>query len=127
MANAYIYMFKNNSNILPIRTLSDPNRWEVRLGFHSRLYPASSNYYITRKVSKIIKHEDFQSINLQNDIAVLVLDEDVQESNGVSPACVTRQIYWNGENCVSLGWGTTVQGHKNYNIYLKNMITFKHV
>ena len=70
-------------------------------------------------VSRIILHNDFSASTIMNDIAIFVLDRDVIENNSVAPACVTREIYTAGENCVTLGWGNTVQGQLYFNIALQ--------
>jgi hypothetical protein len=61
-------------------------------------------------VKRIVQHPDFMSNNLQNDIALMFVDGVIQETNGVSPACVTREMYTAGENCVTLGWGSVAHG-----------------
>ena len=58
-----------------------------------------------------------------NDIAIFVLDGDVIENNSVAPACVTREIYTAGENCVTLGWGNTIQGQ----LYVKIALQLQHM
>ena len=67
-------------------------------------------YYKSFKIKDIIKHENYSAYSLQNDIAIIVPDGDIQDSNGVKPACVTKEMYKPGEMCVSLGWGPTHYG-----------------
>jgi hypothetical protein len=100
----YIYFYSYT------RSLSDETRWQVRLGVFSRASSTFEPYYQEFKVKKIIQHPNYMSNTLQNDIALMFVDGVIQETNGVSPACVTREMYTAGENCVTLGWGVTAHG-----------------
>lgn len=91
-------------------TLADETRWQVRLGVFSRAGATYEPYYQQFRVSKIIQHPDYHPNTYANDIALMLVEGVIQETNGVSPACVTRDMYMPGENCVTLGWGQTVQG-----------------
>ena len=55
-------------------------------------------------------HPDFSILTFENDIAVAWLDGNVNVTEGVSPICVTREMYTPGEYCVVTGWGTTSIG-----------------
>lgn len=61
-------------------------------------------------MKKIIQHPAFLASSLNNDIALMFVDGVIQETNGVSPACVTQEMYKAGENCVTLGWGVIAHG-----------------
>ncbi|XP_061181074.1 transmembrane protease serine 9-like [Saccostrea echinata] len=91
-------------------TLADETRWQVRLGVFSRASAIFEPYYQEFRVKKIVQHPDYQPSTFSNDIALMFVDGVIQETEGVSPACVTREMYSPGENCVTLGWGVTSQG-----------------
>ncbi|XP_062574746.1 serine protease 53-like [Saccostrea cucullata] len=109
---------RNNNNTLVIitsaacvdGTLSDETRWQVRLGVFSRASATFEPYYQEFRVKKIVQHPGYQPSTFSNDIALMFVDGVIQETEGVSPACVTREMYTPGENCVTLGWGVTTQG-----------------
>ena len=96
--------------VLYFRSFSDETRWEARIGFHSRASAQYEYYYEKFNISRIIIHPEFSASTIMNDIAIFVLDGDVVENPGVAPACVTQEMYQSGENCVTLGWGNTLQG-----------------
>lgn len=91
-------------------TLADETRWQVRLGVFSRAGSIYEPYYQQFRVKQIIQHPDYHPNTYANDIALMFVEGTVQETNGVSPACVTRDMYQPGENCVTIGWGLTQQG-----------------
>lgn len=119
----YLNLYQNLDYILnyDCSTLADETRWQVRLGVFSRAGATYEPYYQQFRVSKIIQHPDYHPNTYANDIALMLVEGVIQETNGVSPACVTRDMYVPGENCVTLGWGQTVQG-----IYPKNSKIGKH-
>ena len=67
----------------------------------------------TIAVAKIIEHEDYNSDNMQNDIAILELDEDIDLYSypHIKPICLPQQgSTYDGQDAVVSGWGAVVSG-----------------
>ncbi|CAL8125406.1 unnamed protein product [Orchesella dallaii] len=61
-----------------------------------------------RGVSKVIIHERFLKTTLFNDIALLILDEEVRLAPNVETICLpplNRKLKFEGQVCFSSGWG----------------------
>ena len=95
-----------------LRSSSDEKAWQVTIGMHHRSNANQYQAYVEKfNVSRIIQHQQYSPAQITNDIAIMVLDGNVKENDGVAPACVTREMYQPGENCTTLGWGTTEQSN----------------
>merc|ERR1712121_262500 len=57
------------------------------------------------KLGGIWVHEDYNSRTLDNDIAMLKLEQPITFSDYISPACVATNDYPAGTTCVVTGWG----------------------
>ena len=89
------------------RQSSNPNNWEAYLGLHNLIYTSGA----TRcKVSRIVSHEDYSASTLVNDIAIMFLDEKVDTSDIIIPACLPDYEANVGETCAVTGWGTLSSG-----------------
>ncbi|XP_068619908.1 proclotting enzyme [Battus philenor] len=69
---------------------------------------------VTLRVTAVKAHEQFSRVGFYNDIAVLVLAENVQKSKYVIPICLphgelSRQLF-DGSVATVVGWGTTRYG-----------------
>jgi len=58
-------------------------------------------------VKRIIVHEAYDANTMQNDIALMELDEDVPWGNYVAPACLPSTQVSVDQECVVTGWGET--------------------
>ena len=81
---------------------------QVRLGEHDTTIVKDV------KVKTIFNHENYKPANgsLNNDIAVLELEEEV-DLNVYTPACLAKTsdaTTFNGKNALVYGWGTTSSG-----------------
>ncbi|XP_052889349.1 inactive CLIP domain-containing serine protease A28-like [Anopheles moucheti] len=57
-------------------------------------------------VTEIIKHPDYVHNPIQNDIALLLLEENVQYHKHIQPICLPQpNDQFVGESCISNGWG----------------------
>lgn len=64
-----------------------------------------------KKLDKLIVHEDFNKLTLDNDIALLLLDSPIRLNEHKVPVClplIHDLRTW--KNCWVAGWGTTVAG-----------------
>ncbi|KAF4078730.1 hypothetical protein AMELA_G00184970 [Ameiurus melas] len=67
---------------------------------------------ITRKVSKIIRHNKYNSITTDNDITLLLLSSSVTFTNYIRPVCLAGQgsSFPSGTQCWITGWGNIASG-----------------
>merc|ERR1712055_604457 len=86
------------------------NDLNVRLGEH-KISSSSESQTVTRRVSKIINHENYQGGSEINDIALLQLSSPVEFRSEVWPVCLppSTPSYANKVATVT-GWGTTSSG-----------------
>jgi len=63
------------------------------------------SYEINYEVEKIIKHEKWNTNNLQNDIALIKLKTPITFNQRVLPACLPSQEAPIGTECYITGWG----------------------
>uniref|UniRef100_A0A194AMJ2 Putative trypsin-like protein serine protease n=1 Tax=Pinctada fucata TaxID=50426 RepID=A0A194AMJ2_PINFU len=96
-------------------SFGDVARWDAKMGFITRNNALNEEHYQGHKVKQIIIHPNYLPSTLQNDIAVLILDGKVNETDGVYPACVTKAMYAAGEQCVTIGWGQVSQDNLDAN------------
>jgi len=82
----------------------------IRLGDHTLSTTSESNQ-LTRSVSKIINHPNYQGGSEINDIALIKLSSPVNFRTGVWPVCLPPKTptYANKDATVT-GWGTTSSG-----------------
>ncbi|XP_058123655.1 inactive CLIP domain-containing serine protease A28-like [Anopheles coustani] len=61
-------------------------------------------------VSFIVKHPAYKLVPIQNDIAILYLEEKVEYQPHIQPICLPQATdSFDGQRCIANGWGT-VQG-----------------
>uniref|UniRef100_A0A667YAF1 Peptidase S1 domain-containing protein n=1 Tax=Myripristis murdjan TaxID=586833 RepID=A0A667YAF1_9TELE len=83
--------------------------WTVYLGRDNQT--GSNPNEVSRNLSQIIIHSDYNSSNLKNDIALLQLSSPVEFTNYTRPVCLAAQgsIFTNGTTCWVTGWGLESQ------------------
>uniref|UniRef100_A0A182T8A7 Peptidase S1 domain-containing protein n=1 Tax=Anopheles maculatus TaxID=74869 RepID=A0A182T8A7_9DIPT len=60
-----------------------------------------------KRVTEVIKHPDYVFNPIQNDIALLVLEDNVQYQHHIRPICLPQpDDDFVGKRCISNGWGT---------------------
>uniref|UniRef100_A0A194AK31 Peptidase S1 domain-containing protein n=1 Tax=Pinctada fucata TaxID=50426 RepID=A0A194AK31_PINFU len=84
------------------------NRWNVKLGAHDRFNSATGEQVFG--VSSIKHHPSYNSNTFENDVAIIRLDKEVQESQSILPVCVATALPNAGTNCTTTGWGTLSSG-----------------
>ena len=63
---------------------------------------------VVRYVTKIIPHPDYDPYTLENDLAILILEEAVTKNVAIQPIALNQNNTANGTSCTITGWGTTV-------------------
>uniref|UniRef100_A0A452DN79 Peptidase S1 domain-containing protein n=1 Tax=Capra hircus TaxID=9925 RepID=A0A452DN79_CAPHI len=89
------------------RSLSRPTELRVVLGTTSLTSPSLE----IKGVTTIILHKDFQRVNMDNDIALLMLDNPIIFNERKEPLCLPTQpglSQWH--NCWVAGWGQVKSG-----------------
>ena len=80
--------------------------FEVILGAHELMDP--ENQKILAQKSYI--HPDFDVYSLQNNIAILLLDEEIEFSNKIQPVNLATQETYQGEKALVTGWENGYKG-----------------
>ncbi|XP_050310939.1 nascent polypeptide-associated complex subunit alpha, muscle-specific form-like isoform X3 [Anthonomus grandis grandis] len=60
------------------------------------------------KVAAIARHPDFKAGNLQNDLAVLVLEENFRFTKNIGSICLPQPNLIPTQNCLATGWGKRI-------------------
>ncbi|XP_023406985.1 serine protease 55 [Loxodonta africana] len=93
----------------PIFTIS-PVELSVVAGTNDLTNP----YKEIKGVTKIILHKDFKKVNMDNDVALLLVDSPITFSDQKIPICLPRQpIPSTWHQCLVAGWGQTNTDDKN--------------
>ena len=72
----------------------------------------------TRKVINIITHPDYNSINYQNDIAILEVDAAFKLAPHIDTICLPPpNSDFNGKVCAATGWGKDRFGKRKRNTF----------
>ncbi|XP_045101819.1 transmembrane protease serine 9-like [Portunus trituberculatus] len=87
----------------------DIQNLRVRLGAHNLL--AVERSVQEMKVSRVVRHKDYDSRRLYNDVAMLTLSTPVEYTNEIRPVCLdnTGKTY-DGEDVTVAGWGSMHEG-----------------
>ncbi|XP_013421764.1 tryptase-2 [Lingula anatina] len=87
----------------------DADDYQLVFGDHNQ--DQSSGREVIARVSRIIKHEQYQSDGpgFPNDIALLKLSQPVQFTRYIQPACLptVNTVFTPSDECWILGWGET--------------------
>uniref|UniRef100_A0A336MTC0 CSON006469 protein n=1 Tax=Culicoides sonorensis TaxID=179676 RepID=A0A336MTC0_CULSO len=96
------------------------NQFTVRLGDIDLLSDKEDSAPITIKVKEVRAHQRFSRVGFYNDIAILVLEENVRKNKFVIPVCLPQPTLKKsrlpGRRATVVGWGTTYYGGKESNI-----------
>ncbi|XP_033097493.1 suppressor of tumorigenicity 14 protein-like isoform X2 [Anneissia japonica] len=87
--------------------------WQVNLGKNTLgMNVNAGKGEHAAKVAKIIIHELYNDATTDNDIALMVLEEEVPDSPIINGACLdqTGSREFGGQSCFISGWGTTSFG-----------------
>ncbi|XP_075984801.1 proclotting enzyme-like [Anticarsia gemmatalis] len=91
-----------------------PRQFSVRLGDVDLARDDEPSRPVTLRVTAVRAHEQFSRVGFYNDIAILVLSENVQKSKYVIPICLPQgelnRQQFDGSVATVVGWGTTRYG-----------------
>lgn len=75
-----------------------------------------------RQIEEIIVHPQFNRRNLNNDIALIVLNSPMDIAQNVNPVCLPKLgRNFNGQNCFATGWGVNAFNERNLRSILKRV------
>ncbi|KAK3848921.1 hypothetical protein Pcinc_044307 [Petrolisthes cinctipes] len=87
----------------------DIQNLRVRLGAHNLLAAERSTQDF--KVTRVVRHKDYDSRKLYNDVAMLTLDRPADYSQVVRPVCLDGSgKTYSGEDVIVAGWGSMFEG-----------------
>ncbi|CAH0596504.1 unnamed protein product [Chrysodeixis includens] len=91
-----------------------PRQFSVRLGDVDLARDDEPSRPVTLRVTDVRTHNKFSRVGYYNDIAVLVLSDNVQKSKYVIPICIPhgelRRQQFDGAIATVVGWGNTRYG-----------------
>ncbi|KAK8745453.1 hypothetical protein OTU49_000193, partial [Cherax quadricarinatus] len=87
----------------------DIQNLRVRIGAHNiKAFERSTQEF---KVSRVVRHKDYDSKRLYNDVAMLTLDHPAVYDSNVRPVCLDRSGKdYVGEEVTVAGWGSMFEG-----------------
>ncbi|KAK9885016.1 hypothetical protein WA026_009243 [Henosepilachna vigintioctopunctata] len=92
----------------------------VVLADHNRAAPNRLSDIVVRGLRSIKQHEKFDNYTFNNDIAILELDQPVDFTPMVQPACLPQKdIDYSGRNGVVTGWGWTSENDETSDVLRK--------
>lgn len=79
----------------------------------SEIYPHQD-----RHISKVIKHDHFVARTVENNIALIFLNEPFTLRENIGTICLPPQDYnFNGDKCYASGWGKDIFGKQKMDLY----------
>ncbi|XP_041860983.1 suppressor of tumorigenicity 14 protein homolog [Melanotaenia boesemani] len=98
---------------------SQTDQWQVFLGLH--VQGQTNEWTVSRKVIKIIAHEDYEPRTYDNDIALMELDASVALNQHIWPICLPSPTYDfpSGQEAWITGWGATTEGGSSVSVLQK--------
>lgn len=94
--------------------------WDLKT--HNELFHHQNGH-----VSSIIKHEDYFSGTLINDVALIILTRPFILQDNVGTICLPPQNYeFTRENCYASGWGKNAFGKRQLFISTTYFLVFFH-
>ncbi|EFX87196.1 hypothetical protein DAPPUDRAFT_33661, partial [Daphnia pulex] len=88
--------------------------FQVKLGMHF-LNATANDAQLSRNVIKIKMHEEYDRVEVHNDIAILTLSSPVEYTDTISPVCLVPSCLNDdsGQAVIAMGWGDTTDGGSN--------------
>ncbi len=88
------------------------SRVEVRLGEHNIGINENTEQFI--RSSRVIRHPNYDSYNIDNDIMLIKLSEPAVFNQYVQPVALPSRCAPAGTMCTVSGWGNTMSASKSY-------------
>ncbi|XP_061564540.1 prostasin [Cololabis saira] len=85
--------------------LNDPRGWKLYFGRNTQAGPNVNE--VSRTVTKVIVHSNYNDTLYNNDIALMRLSSPVTYTNYIRPICLASSSsqFHNGTSCWATGWG----------------------
>uniref|UniRef100_A0A3Q2QP43 ST14 transmembrane serine protease matriptase b n=1 Tax=Fundulus heteroclitus TaxID=8078 RepID=A0A3Q2QP43_FUNHE len=95
------------------------DQWLALLGLHAQ--GQTNEWTVTRKVKRIIAHQNYDHKSSDNDIALMELDSGATLNQYIWPVCLPSPTYDfpAGQEAWITGWGATMEGGTAANILQK--------
>ncbi|XP_046689059.1 phenoloxidase-activating factor 2-like isoform X4 [Homalodisca vitripennis] len=78
----------------------------VKAGLWNTTNILESDKHQDRTVSATVLHSGYDKSKVQNDVALLVLNDPLDITDNVAPICLpSRDTIYNSTNCIATGWG----------------------
>ncbi|KAL7639031.1 UNVERIFIED_CONTAM: hypothetical protein RMT77_010565 [Armadillidium vulgare] len=101
------------------------NEIVVSLGDHNKIQNSETEKTVHRNIVKIIMHENYNKQTVDNDIALLQLDQPIEFNKAISPVCLPfglKDTSISGKIGVVTGWGAIILGGQSSEV-LNELIT----
>ncbi|XP_066304573.1 plasminogen-like [Branchiostoma lanceolatum] len=100
-----------------VERAQNPTQWKVRVGSYTREVtdPNQQEY----DVKHVIMHPRYDTQTLDNDIALIQLNDPVTISAHVQPVCISAQEVPEGYDCYVTGWGDTLGSGSDLGYFLQ--------
>lgn len=95
-----------NSSLVASDVLIKGGEW--RLGIDEEPLP-----FQIVKVATIVRHPNYVAGNLQNDLAVLILEEKLRPAKNIGTICLPQANEIPSQNCLVTGWGKKILQSKS--------------
>uniref|UniRef100_A0A1B6G387 Peptidase S1 domain-containing protein n=1 Tax=Cuerna arida TaxID=1464854 RepID=A0A1B6G387_9HEMI len=92
----------------------------VKAGVWNTTNILESDKHQDRTVSATVLHSGYDKSKVQNDVALLVLNDPLEITDNVAPICLpSANTMFNSSNCIATGWGVGSFGNKGIGSILR--------
>lgn len=103
-------IFLGNQLLICITCRDNPAEYIIELGLHAWRLTGPAVQRL--QVSEIIKHPHYNPHTIENDIAILAMATQPQETSAVHPVCISDIPHQqhSDKDCLVSGWGAVAEG-----------------